>query len=155
MTEQSSVDVDRVDEETVTVDLYDANKGKVARVGGPYLDEIDAERAEIQRAKVEGREPDLENPPAVVGTRLVPKSQLVERDTNLSHVSEFVEVENKPHTTIEVVTPKPEADASQVDFDNNYDVLNALRAKNELEQLKADTTVTKSSSSVADEDDNV
>jgi len=137
VSEQPSVDVQVVDEETKRVDLYDANKGKVARTGGPYLDEIEAEKAEIRRAKVENREPDLDNPPAVVSTRLVPKSQLVERDTNLSHVSEFVEVENEPVTTIEVVVPKTEPDPAQVDFDNNYDVLNALKAGQQLEELKA------------------
>jgi hypothetical protein len=154
VSEQSSVDVVTVDEETKTVDLYDANKGKVARTGGPYLDEIEAEKAEERRAKLEDREPDLENPPATVSTRLVPKSQLVERDTNLSHVSEFVEVENEPVTTIEVVTPKTEPDPTQVDFDNNYDNLNALRAGQELAQLKRDVEP-KKEESVSTEDDNV
>ena len=39
---------------------------------GVYLDDVQRQQAEIQRAKVEGREPDLENPPATTGTMVVP-----------------------------------------------------------------------------------
>jgi len=44
--------------------------------GGIYLDDVQRELAEIQRAKVEDREPDLENPPAVQGTPVIPIAAL-------------------------------------------------------------------------------
>ena len=55
---------------------YDHDEEGIVKGGGPYFDEVERERAEIQRAKVEGREPDLENPPATVGTPLLTMSKL-------------------------------------------------------------------------------
>lgn len=57
--------------------LYNANDGLTGRDGGPYLDQLEDERAEILRAKVEDREPDLDNPPASAGTVLVTAGQLL------------------------------------------------------------------------------
>lgn len=54
-----------------TTDLYNPHEGLVARDGGPYLDQEEARLAEILRAKVEKREPDLDKPPATAGTPLV------------------------------------------------------------------------------------
>lgn len=39
---------------------------------GIYLDDVEREKAEITRAKLEGREPDLDNPPSTQGTPLLP-----------------------------------------------------------------------------------
>lgn len=39
---------------------------------GPYLDDVERERAEVIRARQENREPDLDNPPAIQGTPLIP-----------------------------------------------------------------------------------
>ena len=50
-----------------------------------YLDDVQRESAEIQRAKVEGREPDLENPPAIQGTPLLP-SYVVQANLPGDHV---------------------------------------------------------------------
>lgn len=63
---------DETPTETRTVKLYNANDGIVGRTGGPYLDEEEMEAAEIRRAKVEGREPDLDNPGSTAGVHLVP-----------------------------------------------------------------------------------
>lgn len=41
-----------------------------ATPGGVYLDDLQRSQAEELRAEVEGRKPDLENPPAVAGTPL-------------------------------------------------------------------------------------
>jgi hypothetical protein len=38
----------------------------------PYLDDVNRQNEEVQRAKVEGREPDLANPPSTQGTPLRP-----------------------------------------------------------------------------------
>jgi hypothetical protein len=56
--------------------LYNPHDGLTGRDGGPYLDQVEREAAEIRRAKIENREPDLENPPAVAGTPLVTGAQL-------------------------------------------------------------------------------
>ena len=45
--------------------------------GGVYLDQVQREEAEIARAKAEGREPNLDNPPAAAGTPLVSKEQFL------------------------------------------------------------------------------
>lgn len=60
-----------------TKNLYNPHQGLTGRDGGPYLDEEEARLAEIRRAKVEGREPDLDNPPATAGIPLVTAGQLV------------------------------------------------------------------------------
>lgn len=58
------------------VPLYNKNDGITGRDGGPYLDNLEAEAAEKRRALVEGREPDLDNPPATAGIVLVTGSEL-------------------------------------------------------------------------------
>lgn len=57
--------------------LYNANDGLTGRGGGPYLDQEEQRLAEIRRAKIEGREPDFENPGASSGTVLVTADQLL------------------------------------------------------------------------------
>lgn len=57
--------------------LYNANDGLTGRDGGPYLDQQEDITAEIRRAKIEGREPDLDNPPASAGTVLVTAAQAI------------------------------------------------------------------------------
>lgn len=61
-----------------TVNLYNPHDGLTGRDGGPYLDQEERRLAEIRRAAVEGREPDLDNPPATAGTPLVTAGQLVQ-----------------------------------------------------------------------------
>ncbi len=46
---------------------------------GTYLDREQRLAAEIARAKVEGREPDLENPPPIAGTPVFPTDDLAKR----------------------------------------------------------------------------
>lgn len=58
--------------------FFMAQEGMRGRDGGPYLDLVEREAAEIQRAKIEGREPDMENLSAVAGTVLVPIGQLAD-----------------------------------------------------------------------------
>lgn len=55
---------------TDTVPLFNPNDRLSGRDGGPYMDLEQARLAEETRAKVEGREPDLENPPAFAGIPL-------------------------------------------------------------------------------------
>lgn len=53
-----------------TVPLFNPNDGVTGRDGGPYLDQVQAVEAEKVRAKIEGRSPDLDNPPAHAGIPL-------------------------------------------------------------------------------------
>jgi hypothetical protein len=61
---------------------------------GIYLDDEMRRAGEIQRAKVEGREPNLENPPAVQGTPLLPTA-VVKKSLPGDHVVD-------PDVTLEV-----------------------------------------------------
>lgn len=100
--------------ETKTVDLYVAQKGLSERSGGPYLDDVEREEAEKRRAKVEGREPDLDNPPATAGTLLVTKDKLVETDNSRAFTG--TELTAEPHVTVEAEIPVPgEPDSRQRD----------------------------------------
>ena len=65
----------------------------------PYLDEVERERAEIQRAKLEDRKPDLKNPPAVQSTPL-------ENADLPQHRSNFVVRERKPDVTLKTSVRK-------------------------------------------------
>lgn len=58
--------------------LYNANDGLTGRDGGPYLDVEEDRRAEVVRARIEKREPDLDNPPASAGTVLITARQALE-----------------------------------------------------------------------------
>jgi hypothetical protein len=133
-----SLDVNKdVDEDgTTTVHLYNAAHGKTPRTGGPYLDDVEREEAEKRRARIEGREPDLDNAPASVGTVLVPKSALVERDVDKNHLSDTVEVTNEPVASYVVPVEKTEPDPTQPDFDNDMTKLRQLAASRELDELK-------------------
>lgn len=122
-------------EQDVKVPLYDAAKGKSPRTGGPYLDEIQAEEAEIRRAKIEKREPDLNNPPATVGTVLVPKHHLTETDVDKSHYSDAVSVTNEPVDSYIVPAQHTEPDPSQVSWDHDQQKVDALKAEQEYANL--------------------
>lgn len=132
-----SLDVNKdVDEEgTTTVHLYNAAHGKTPRTGGPYLDDVERELAEERRAKVEGREPDLENPPASAGTVLVPKSALTETDADKNHLSGTVEVTNEPVSSYIVPVEVNEPDPTQANWDNDGSKIAALEAAQRLEAL--------------------
>lgn len=66
----------KLDTEEVDVDFFYPTKLDPARQISPtgiYLDDEMRRQAEIQRAKIEDREPDLENPPAYQGSPLLPR----------------------------------------------------------------------------------
>lgn len=130
------------DEGSTTVDLYIASHGKTKRTGGPYMDDIQREKAEELRAKMEDREPDLDNPPADVATKLVAKSQLVETDVDKTHIFATVEVENEPVDSYVVPAEKNEPDPSQVDWDNDGTKVAALEAAAKYKKLVEDNKVT-------------
>lgn len=57
--------------------LYNPNDGLTGRNGGPYLDEEQARTDEVRRARIEGREPDLDNPAANAGIQLSTAAQML------------------------------------------------------------------------------
>lgn len=103
------------------VELYNAQEGLVTRSGGPYLDDLEREAAELRRARIEGREPDLKNPGPHVGTLLVTKDQLVERDASRSHgLARGTEPDVKPMESYDAeVVEESKPDPRQRDFDND------------------------------------
>lgn len=104
-------------DETVTVetDFYNIHKTKFGRPASNdgYLDELEAEQAEITRAAIEDREPDLENPPATAGQPLVPAEQLPETSlttvaSSVSHLQDDLGVAVDPSAVLPVAED-PEA----------------------------------------------
>ena len=84
-----SVDVDLDNVDTKDVDfVYPTNTDPMRQLPSTsrYLDDVEREKAEILRAKIEDREPDLENPPAAQGTPLVTVAQI--KATNFSNLDD-------------------------------------------------------------------
>lgn len=76
-------------------DFYSIHDGKKGRSEGIYLDEVERRAAEVHRARLEDREPDLDNPPAVVGTPLVVKRQLVDNSLISNPDREFIDLDDE------------------------------------------------------------
>lgn len=93
-TTEAESDVDGIKQVAVETDFYNAQAGAFGRLPGTYLDEVEAEQAEIVRAAQQDREPDLENPPATAGQPLVVPAQLA--PTSLTSVSHSVDPELAP-----------------------------------------------------------
>ena len=72
--------VEKMSDESKDVGFYNPHDGLKGRDGGPYLDHIERQAAEVSRARLEGREP--ADPwgvlPATAGTPLVVASQVVD-----------------------------------------------------------------------------
>lgn len=60
-----------------SVKLFNPNDGLTGRDGGPYLDQEEARIAEERRARVEGREPDYDNPGVTAGIPLTTAAQMI------------------------------------------------------------------------------
>ena len=71
---------DKMSDETKDVGFYNPHDGLKGRDGGPYLDHIERQAAEVARARVEGREPADQWGvlPATAGTPLVVASQVID-----------------------------------------------------------------------------
>lgn len=103
-------------------DFYNIHAGTKGRSQGVYLDEVERENAELNRAKIEGREPDFDNAPAVAGTPLVTKPQLVDNSLMSNGDRQGVEDEAKPMSNLTVDTSKdedPKVDTAFVDMLDN------------------------------------
>lgn len=60
-----------------SIPLYNPNDRLTGRDGGPYLDQEEQRKAEERRAVVEGRKPDVKNPPATAGIQLSTAAQML------------------------------------------------------------------------------
>jgi len=120
------------------LELFDANQGLMKRSGGPYLDELEALKAEERRAVVEDRDPDLDNPGPYAGTQLVPKQYLTEKDIDHSHAAlgGYVELEHDPVMVVDIPEEKNEADPTQVDYDNDSQKVAAMVAAASVQESK-------------------
>lgn len=81
-----------------------------------YLDDVQRHDAEILRAKVEDREPDLENPPSVQGTPLMP-SYVVRANVPGDHI-----VEADVTLPVTIGRNEPEDEGSKVQAVPTYSV---------------------------------
>jgi hypothetical protein len=121
-------------EDSVERAFYISSHGIRGRDGGPYFDDLDREAAEVRRAKAEGREPDLDNPPPTVGTHLVTANQLTDNiPSNPSMINApgpeaaILAVKDDPDFLtspiqvfdIDVRTEVPEEDSEQTPVENN------------------------------------
>lgn len=100
--------------ETQKVKFYNAMDGVTGRDGGPYMDHDDARQAEINRARIEKREPDLDNPPATAGQVLLTEAQLVaqgsvpvSKQNGYQDAEQGILVEPVREVEIPVSTPTP------------------------------------------------
>lgn len=79
----------------------------------PYLDDVQRAQAEVQRAAVEGRKPDLKNPPATQGTPLKTVDELrADLPASFSIKPDFTQ-EIVVGATDEKDTPKTGADKAE------------------------------------------
>lgn len=74
------------------VPLYNVHAGVTRRVGGPFLDELELEQAEVRRAVIEGREPDFKNNAGSAGVPLVTAAELaVAHSADHRALGQFIE----------------------------------------------------------------
>jgi hypothetical protein len=123
--------------ETEGKTFFNMHDGIRGRDGGPYLDMEEAVQAEIRRARAEGREPDLENPPPTVGqpyvlahevTDNIPSNPSMGHLTNpladALHDAKVKAAEDNPNTSVPVTLqvdtrtalPDSERDAQRDDI---------------------------------------
>lgn len=91
---------------------------------GIYLDDVQRRNAEIQRAKVEGREPDLDNPPSTVSTPMLPTSVVksnfpgdMDVPVSANYPVDKTEVVSVP-TTTDSSEPEPDTETSNPEPSN-------------------------------------
>ena len=101
---------------TVDTDFYNPFDGTKGRAGGVYLDVEERNNAEILRAQSEGRDPDLDNAPAVAGTPLVTEAHRVDNSySNPSSQAVAPVKEVDPVSTLPVTVPPTALPEDQID----------------------------------------
>jgi len=120
------------------VAMYNPNAGLVPRVGGPYLDNLENERAEVQRAVFENREPDFTNMAGSAGVTLVTAGQLANMHTssNPAALGEFIEA----HKDDDKLGPTPITTVPMAG--TNLEVIEAAEAEKKARKEWDNSTVT-------------
>lgn len=146
--------------------LYNPNDGLTGRDGGPYLDIEEAKRAEIRRAEVEGRKPDLDNPGPSAGIQLVTATALLNTvgvnqpsktgssvDSDETVVKGFADDKNNPMRVVEKVKSEDYAQVeSEDDLENNEFPLREQLAVSDKGQEQGDNTDVASGETVNNND---
>lgn len=110
---------------TKEVGFYNQHSGLKGRDGGPYLDQVNRQYAEVNRAQQEGREPlPLDGSggalPAEAGTPLLPVSQLIDNsitsNPSMANVP-LVSDEQEKHLNIKPVVVADLDTRTQADLD--------------------------------------
>lgn len=94
--------------------LFNPNDRLTGRDGGPYLDQVMAQQDEILRAKREGREPDLDNPPANAGIPLSTAAQLI-KAVDVNQPSAFHETHDEARRMFEAAAKDENSLMKQAD----------------------------------------
>lgn len=118
------------------VKFWNAQDGIRGRDGGPYADEVDARQREVNRARAEGREPDLDNPPPFVGNVIVTSAYV--EDNLFSNPS--MKAAPGPHEALaqaKVVEDAPmRVDPGFLPVDTRDELSDSDREKSEKESVK-------------------
>lgn len=115
------------------VPMYNPNAGLTPRVGGPYLDVLELERAETQRAVFENREPDYTDMAGTAGVTLMTAGQVANLHGGSPALAQFIEAhadDDKlgptPVTTVpmagtnlDVIEVAEEEKTARKEWDNN------------------------------------
>lgn len=133
-----------------TKNLFNPHQGLTGRDGGPYLDEEERRLAEIRRAAVEDRKPDLDNAPAVAGTPLVTAGQLVamanptsvpsqeQTDPYALAVEKNAESEDFPATAFSSRQVTEEEKAQAEREESGYNPASPIQVSTDVEELDED-----------------
>ena len=118
------------------VPVYNPNAGLSPRVGGPYLDQLELERAEVQRAVVEKRNPDFTNMAGTAGVPLMTAGQVANLHGGSPALADFIEA----HADDEKLGPTPVTTVPLVG--TNLNVIEVAEAEKKARQEWDNTKVT-------------
>lgn len=123
-------------EELGPVKVYNPNAGLTPRVGGPYLDQLELERAEVQRAVFENRKPNFKDMAGTAGVPLMTAGQVANLHGGSPALAQFIEA----HENDDKLGPIPVTEVPLVG--TNLDVIKVGKAETEARKNFDNTTVT-------------
>jgi hypothetical protein len=118
------------------VKVYNPNAGLSPRVGGPYLDNVELEQAEIKRAVFENREPDFENMAGTAGVPLWTAGQLAAAHNGGPALAQMID----DNADNEKLGPKPIGEVPMVG--ENLDVVEVAEGEKKARREWDNTKVT-------------
>lgn len=118
------------------VPLYNPNAGLTPRVGGPYLDVLELERAETQRAVFENREPNYDDMAGTAGVTLMTAGQVANLHGGSPALAQFIEA----HADDDKLGPTPVTTVPMAG--TNLDVIEVAEQEKKARQDWDNTKVT-------------